>query len=121
VLPSRGHSLRKLIERIASNENTELNVSIDADGLTILKELVRRGIGSTILPLPSVHREVNDGTICAKPITDPPITRKLLLALPADRPSTNASLKASEILRLQVKQIVESGIWSGKLLMSQEM
>ena len=104
VLPSSGHRLRKLIERVASNENIKLNVSVDADGLTILKELVRRGVGSTILPLPSIHREVIDGTMCAKPIVDPSITRKLLLALPTDRPSTNASLKASEILRVQVKQ-----------------
>ena len=120
VLPSSGHSLRNLIERAASNENIEINVSIDADGLTILKELVMRGLGSTILPLPSIHHEVNDGTICAKPITNPPITRKLLLALPTDRPSTNATLKASEILRLQVKRIVERGIWTGELLMPED-
>jgi len=120
VLPSSGHSLRKLIEGVARNENIELNVSIEADGLIILKELVMRGMGSTILPMAPIHHEINNGTIFAIPITDPPITRKLLLALPTDRPSTNASLKASEILRLQVKQIVESGIWTGKLLMPQE-
>lgn len=121
VLPSLQHSLRMLIERVAASEEIELNVTIDADGLVILKELVRRGVGSTILPLPSIHREVTDGTICAKPITNPPITRKLVLALPTDRPTTNASLKASEILRLQVTKMVETGLWTGKLLTPQEI
>ncbi len=120
VLPSSGHSLRRLIERIARKENIELHISIDADGLTILKELVMRGVGSTILPLASVHQEVYAGNVCVRPITDPPITRKLFLALPTDRPSTNASMKASEILRIQVKQIVESGIWTGRLLIPEE-
>ena len=120
VLPSSRHSLRKLIERVAGDKKVELKVSIDADGLVILKELVRRGVGSTILPLPSIHQEVSDGAICAKPISSPPITRKLVLALPTDRPSTNACLKASEILRLQVTKMVEAGLWTGKLLMPRE-
>jgi len=120
VLPSIGHSLRRLIERIASKENIKLHVAVDADGLTILKELVMREVGSTILPLASIHHEVYAGNICVKPIIDPPITRKLFLALPTDRPSTNASMKASEIVRIQVKQIVESGIWTGQLLIPEE-
>lgn len=121
VLPSLQHSLRQLIERVASSERIKLNVSIDADGLVILKELVRRGIGSTILPLPSIHHEVSDGTLAAKPITNPPITRKLVLAFPTDRPATNAGLKAAEILRLQVTEMVATGLWTGELLRPQEV
>lgn len=115
VLPSAKHSLRKLIEGIAANETIDLNIVIDADGLSILKELVMRGVGSTILPLPSVSHEVKEGTLFALPIIKPQITRKLVLALPTDRPTTIASLKASDILRHQVEKMVETGYWSGKL------
>lgn len=117
VLPSKNHSLRRLIDQIADDQESPLNITIDADSLTILKELVIRGVAATILPLPSIHREAQNGSLSATQITSPSIQRKLILALPTDRPSSNASLKASEILQLQIEDMLSQGVWSGKSLM----
>ena len=48
VLPSHQHSLRILIEDIASKDGMNLTVSFEADGLTMLKDLVLRGLGCTV-------------------------------------------------------------------------
>lgn len=117
ILPSQKHSLRKLLDRTAKNENIKLNVTVDADSLILIKELVRTNLASTILSLSSVNNELKEGSVKVVPIIQPSISRKLLLAMPTDRPSSNASLKVSEILRQEVKKLVENRTWKASLLM----
>jgi len=119
ILPSQQYNLRRLIDRTVKAENAKLNVVIDANGLVLLKELVKSNIGSSILPLASVKNELNEGHVKVARITKPSITRKLFLAMPTDRPSSNASLKVSEILREEVIKLVKLGQWEGSLLTSE--
>lgn len=119
VLPSQQHSLRRLIDRKAKEYHCKLNVSIDADSLVIIKELVRSKMASSILSLTSVNNDIKEGAIKSVLIKDPTITRQLLLAMPTDRPASNASLKVSEILREEIVKLVESGKWEGSLIMAE--
>lgn len=116
MLPGRQHSLRQLVERQAENAGCQLNVSIEADALIILKDFVSLGLGSAILPLPSVHKEVMEGSMSAAPLKDPQLTRRLVLATPIDRALSNAVHRATELIEAEVFEMVATEIWMGEPL-----
>ena len=115
VLPGPNHSLRVLIEREAEKMGVPLNVPIEADALQTLKDMVRRGHAVTILPYASIHEEVAEGKLTAAPIVEPPLSRKLVLALPIGRHPSNAVAQFSKDLRKEVTQMVQDGVWDGQL------
>ncbi|WP_239504777.1 LysR substrate-binding domain-containing protein, partial [Stenotrophomonas maltophilia] len=50
ILPGRHHGLRRQLDMVAQQRGAELNVLVEIDALEALKDLVRRGIASTVLP-----------------------------------------------------------------------
>ncbi len=110
------HSLRELIERQAQKADCELEVVMEADALGVLKDFVKLGLGSTILPLPAVHNEIEEGELCAAPIKDPPLSRRLILATPTDRAISNAVLRISDIIQEEVADMVDTNVWVGEPL-----
>ena len=89
---------------------------MEADALGVLKDFVKLGLGSTILPLPAVHNEIEEGELCAAPIKDPPLSRRLILATPTDRAISNAVLRISDIIQEEVADMVDTNVWVGEPL-----
>lgn len=116
VLPGPRHGLRALIEDKARLAGIALKVSVEADSLQTLKDLVLRGLGYTVLPLASVHKEAEAGVLCAAPVTDPKLTRELVLARSVVKPSSNAVRLFADTLKEQMADLVRSGIWEGELV-----
>lgn len=116
VLPGPQHGLRRLIEREARVHGITLQVAVEADALQVLKGLVQRGLGSTILPPASVHDEVAAGLLGAAPIIEPSLSRKLVVAQPLGRQASNAVRRFEQVLRQEVSAMVSEGIWEGQLL-----
>lgn len=116
VLPGPGHGLRRLVEAEAAPRGLAPRIAIEADDLPLLKDLVMRRLGATILPLAAVREEVADGRLCAAPIIDPPLSRKLAIAEPMGRPASNAVTAFGRALRVEVAEMVGSGIWNALLL-----
>ena len=111
ILPGERHGLRALISLEARRAGITLNVPVEADALQTLKDLVGRGLGNTILPLPPVRAELAAGQLTAAPIKGPVLSRKLMLAQPADRPDTNAVRLFAAMLR---EEVADLGLQSGK-------
>ena len=61
VLPSPSHGLRAMIDRFARSAGISLNVWLEMDALTQIKELVSRGSAFTILAPASVQHRVERG------------------------------------------------------------
>ena len=116
ILPGPNHGLRLLVEHEARRSGLELDVPIEADSLQTLKDLVIAGLGSTILPLASVHNEIAQDRLTATALTDPALSRKLIIAQPLGRPLSNAVLYFLETLRRTVRELVELDVWDGRLL-----
>ena len=93
-----------------------MRIPVEADALQILKGLVARGLGSTVLPLASVHQEVSAGLLAASPVVDPHLSRKLVVALPQGRRASIAVQHFDKVLRREVALMVEENVWEGKLL-----
>ena len=116
VLPSPQHGLRQLVEAEARRHGLTLDIAVEADDLELLKELVRKRLCCTVLPLAAVHEEVAAGLLTAAPIIDPHLSRKLVVAEPLGRQPSNAVRRFAAMLREEVGQMVRTGVWDGQLL-----
>jgi LysR family transcriptional regulator, nitrogen assimilation regulatory protein len=116
ILPGPQHGLRKLIDAEARRLGRSLAVGVEADDLQVLKELVAKGLGSTVLPPSAVHGDVAAGQLCACPVIDPHLSRKLVLAEPLGRQRSNAVRRFGDMLRNEVAEMVRTGTWGGQLL-----
>lgn len=115
ILPSPSHGLRKTIERHARDMGIILNVVIEMDAMTQIKELVARGSGYTILAPAAAHDFVARGELVKSPIAVPDIHRPVYLCSNPEKPLTRAT-RAVERLTVEVTaDLVTRGIWEGQL------
>lgn len=110
ILPSPGHGLRDLIVAAAALQDVRLTTDIDIDAYGAIKELVRQGLGYSILPAHAVRREVEEGNFRAWMI-DPPLTRTVHLVQPLDRPLSAAAKAIENLCREILRELVSSGVW----------
>jgi LysR family nitrogen assimilation transcriptional regulator len=116
VLPSQhhGHCTRWIVDaaleaagRGAQRTATEIN------SVYVLKSAVEAGIGPTIMPLGLAQREVEDGRLVAHRIDSPAMARVLGLCLSRHQPETNAKRAIRGLIADVVRDLCESGRWSG--------
>ena len=79
VLPSSGEPDRRLVERLARQAGLALDIAHEMDGLVPRIQAVIAGLGTTISALVSIWREVEAGTLLARPIVEPAVTRLVVL------------------------------------------
>ncbi|WP_149536360.1 LysR family transcriptional regulator [Siccirubricoccus phaeus] len=115
VLTGRQHGLRLLIDRAARLHGVTLDVAVEADSLEVLKALVLRGVGATILPLGAVQGEIAAGKLMAAPIVTPGLSRRLVLAQPLAGPGSGAVQHFTQLLRAEVAAMLRDGLWVGQL------
>ena len=115
LLPSAGHSLRQIVDRAAGEAGIKLQVMLEVDSYSILKQLVLSGVGCTVLPLGPVALDVAAARLCAAPLTDPPLRRVLELAAPADRPPSRLASFVQKTLVATASELVASQGWPGRM------
>jgi DNA-binding transcriptional LysR family regulator len=116
VLPSQRHGLRGIMEDCARQAGVQLRANIEADSFGAMIDLVRNGVGSTVLPLAPIHGLVESGALCAAPLIDPVPERKLVLAYPADRPVSAAAQFVAKTFTDIAADLVARNIWVGRTL-----
>lgn len=117
ILPGPRQGLRLLLERQALKADIALNVVVEADALQTLKDLVGRGIGLTVLPKATVQIEIEARRLQAAMISDPELTRSLVLARSLARPASNTVRIFAETLKAETMAMIKDGAWDGVLLM----
>lgn len=115
ILPSPTHGLRKTIEDYARPRGVHLNVTIEMDAMTQIKELVARGSGHTIFAPAAVFDFVARGDLVKAPITDPDMVRPVYLATNPARKSSRACRAIAQATLDVARDLVQRGIWEGTL------
>ncbi len=110
ILPSPGHGLRDLLDEAAAAQNVRIATDIDIDAYGAIKELVGRRLGYSVLPAHAVRREAESGQLRTWTF-DPPLTRTVYMAQPADRPLTQAAEAIEGLCRTTLRDLVRSGTW----------
>ena len=102
IQTSHGNALRMLIEHAAAAHGFTLNIVIQAEALTVVKDLVRRGVGYHVSPYSAVMWVVDSGNFSGGPIQDLSISRFLVHR--NDRPVTRAVSEMTKILIAELKK-----------------
>jgi len=113
ILPNAEHVLRKQVNAIAQAAKIDLNVVLEVNILPTIVAFVERGLGNTILPLVSVINQVQAGLLIARPISQCPLNRTLVLLTPTNHPASRLSTEFSEFLISEIHHLVASGEWPG--------
>lgn len=116
VMPEEKHGLRELMEKEAVKHQKKLQLAIEVNAWPLLTDLVRRGLGYTVLSYATVYEMVMRKEVVAIPIDTPRLLRSLAIVTPRDLPPSLATLKLAEIIMNQVTLQVADGIWEGRPL-----
>lgn len=118
ILPGRPHSLRELINDYARKSRLSLNVVGEVDAVPQMKDFVAARLGHTILTLASVQAELADGSLSARRVIEPVISRRVLLCRSSEAPPTRATVAVAGILVQTARQLVKQRLWPGRIVSS---
>lgn len=112
VLPSRPSGMRAILEQIAARKGISLSIAMEANSLSIIKEIVSHGDLYTVLPFHAVHREVEAGMLRVSRIVSPGIDRTVALGTTTQRPLSLAAREVVKVIRACARRLVDTGAWS---------
>ena len=115
ILPSRSHSSRRLIDELAANQGAAINVAIEVDDPSLIRSLLRDGLGFSLLSQGAFRHEVARNELEALPLKPRlywPLALMRSLALPRTAPV--AALVAT--IRETVRDMVADSSWPGRWL-----
>lgn len=88
--------IREKLDRILAKQKVEVTVAFEFDNIENMKRAIEDGGGVSLLPEPTVQREVATGTLAMARLTDPEIMRPLGIIHRRDRelsPAANAFIE----------------------------
>lgn len=108
VLPHRPNSLRSVIEEIARKRGLNLQVVLEVDSSTGMKDVVTSCGLCTALPAHAVAEELRRGELVALPITHPGIRQTTFLDTTRRRPASAAVREVERVLKQLVRNLATS-------------
>jgi LysR family nitrogen assimilation transcriptional regulator len=57
ILPGRLHSVRHVVEALAAERSVHLNLSLEVDSISSVRDLIHEGYGHAVLPLTSIEAD----------------------------------------------------------------
>ncbi|WP_207484498.1 LysR family transcriptional regulator [Arenibaculum pallidiluteum] len=115
VLPGREHGLRALVEQTARRLGMHLSIEIEIDAFSQIKQLVRRGVGYTVLSLAALHEDLPDRAIAVARIVHPAVERAVFIAHASNRPLSRASREVERIAIRILQNEARAGWWRARL------
>ena len=109
ILTTRPNSLRLNVEARLRRAGREPQIKIEANTLPLMTDLVRAGLGFTILPACGVRQLLKDKAVSASPIADFAIT--WLVAKPKNRSIGVAAQRFYELLLDTGQEMTRQGVF----------
>lgn len=115
ILPTGTHGLRSLLTTAFTRAKYEPHIVAEVDGLALLMDLVRTGLGATIQPGAALARPENR-VLASVPVSDAYAIRPNMIASVSDDELSPAGLAARVVLADVARQLVRDGSWPGARL-----
>jgi LysR family tcuABC transcriptional regulator len=115
ILPTSKHGLRSLLDTAFRHAGYEPRIVAEVDGLAMLMDAVRDGLGATIQPGAALARAENAG-LASVPVADSNATRPNLIVSVSDDELSPAGLAARVLLAQVARTVVADGRWPGATL-----
>ncbi|RYE96396.1 MAG: LysR family transcriptional regulator [Oxalobacteraceae bacterium] len=108
ALPGAPNGLRSVLDQHARQQAVQLDVALEIDTLSAMKDVALSGAAHTILPLMAVREEVNEGRLVVRRITEPSIRRVIALSVTHQRMLSRAGrLTVSRLRDLVLRFLAE--------------
>ena len=115
ILPGRHHGLRRQLDNSARSLGGNLNVMVEVDALEVIKDLVRRGRGATVLPSGAIGKEFADKRLVVRRVVDPEVSLQFMVAYSSERQMTLAIRELTRVLRAEVQRALCEGRLMGHM------
>ncbi len=115
VLPSRPNASRRLLDGWVAQKGVSLTIKLEVDDHTVIRGLVRQGVGVTLLTQGAFDADLRHGEVEAVPFR-PRAYWPLALVAPAHGPRAEVVTAFIHTLRTVTRELVSSGAWPGKSL-----
>ncbi|SAK87488.1 LysR family transcriptional regulator [Caballeronia arationis] len=115
ILPSGSHGLRALLSASFRRAKYEPRIAAEVDGLAMLMDAARGGLGATIQPGAALARSEN-AALASVQVADADATRPNLLVSVSDDELSPAGLGARVVLADVARALVNDGRWPGAKL-----
>jgi DNA-binding transcriptional LysR family regulator len=109
VLPSRPSPWRHLLDELSRRKGIALHVVLEADSVTIQKEVAARGGTYTILGPYAMAEDVRAGRLQASRIVNPDVKRFVTLAMPKKGPLTLACKVIAQLVQQTASDLEAEG------------
>jgi len=118
ILPANPHGVRPIIEAAARAHGLAgPNVIADISSVSILRTTLLAGLGHTLLPVMPLQHELAAGTLCAVPVDNPTLTRRLALCASKHIPLSAAATAVARLTADLSKNLCATNIWQGTALL----
>ncbi len=109
VLPSRPSPWRHLLDEVSRRKGISLPVVLEADSVTIQKEVAAKGGTYTVLGPYAMIEDVRAGRLQASRIVNPDLKRFVTLAMPKKGPLTLACKVVAQLIREAARELEGEG------------
>jgi LysR family nitrogen assimilation transcriptional regulator len=109
VLPSRPSPWRHLLDEVSRHKGISLHVVLEADSVTIQKEVAAKGGTYTVIGPYAMMEDVRQGRLQASRIVNPDLKRFVTLAMPKKGPLTLACKEVARLIRETAKELEGDG------------
>jgi LysR family nitrogen assimilation transcriptional regulator len=106
VMPTINHGARRSLVDACAATGAHFNVRYEMASLTMMKELVMAGKAHTVLALPAVSQEIEQGLVVARKLVSPTVEARLMLATALSRPIT----LAMHVVAAELKAVMKSTV-----------
>jgi LysR family nitrogen assimilation transcriptional regulator len=111
VLPGLQHSMRQLVNAVASRHGLTLSIVAEADSLHIVRTIAASGRAFGILAPSAIRTELQSGVLKAIRIENPSIRRTVSLARPLLHASNRAAEEAGRLCLAVTQNLIAAGLW----------
>jgi LysR family nitrogen assimilation transcriptional regulator len=111
ILPGMPHSNRRVIEHAAIQNGIRLRVELEVDSVALTKELVKAGLGYSILTSIAIRNEVASGELVAQAITRPSIRSTVAITTLRETPLSRFAMDWMTMLRGKLTRFVGGEQW----------
>ena len=117
ILPIVGHGLRTLIDKARADIPLEPKIIVETNSMSVQKQMGSSGRGWAILPAAGVARDVQQGKLSGAPLSEPSVSRSVVIGLPrAARVPRAVEAVATELLQVS-RRLVLTGEWPSATLL----
>jgi LysR family transcriptional regulator, regulatory protein for tcuABC len=114
VMPSGSHGLRAILDTAFERAGVQPNIALEIDGLALLMDAVRGGLGATLQPGSVIRRDAARH-LRALLITDSDARRQTLIAGRHEDELSPAALATRVVITDVARELAASGRWPGSL------